>query len=83
MNIIKKFFKNIIKQPDVIQQEIGGYDLDDGVDNTKPEEYLEVKKVVKVDPVKADSEVEKKPGRPKGSSAKKVPAKKTPSKKIS
>jgi hypothetical protein len=85
MNIIKRFFKNIIPSNKGIEEKaskrlsefnIGGYDIDD-----KPEIGEDITEVVKIEPVKVEGEVKKKPGRPKSSSTKKTPAKKTPAKK--
>jgi topoisomerase IA-like protein len=56
---------------------LGGHDIDDKVDTTVVEEIT----VTNAGPTVSESEPKKKPGRPKGSTAKKTPSKKTPSKK--
>jgi hypothetical protein len=84
MNIIKRFFKNIIPSNKGIEEKASkrlpefniGYDIDD-----KPEIGEDIREVVKIEPAKVEGEVKKKPGRPKSSSTKKTPAKKTPAKK--
>lgn len=85
MNIIKRFFKNIIPsnkdQEEIINEtqletKLGGYDLDD-----KGEVVSEEVVIDNVEPTKVEPVVKKKPGRPKGSTSKKTPAKKTPAKK--
>lgn len=75
MNIIKRFFKNIIPSNKSSKEILGGHDLDD-----KLEVEEEISEIVKIEVTKTEGEVKKKPGRPKGSTAKKTPSKKTPSK---
>jgi len=80
MNFIKRFFKNIIPANKTLEEKvskrIGGFDLDD-----QPDVQEDISEIVKIEPTKVDGEVKKKPGRPKGSTAKKTPSKKTPAKK--
>jgi hypothetical protein len=85
MNIIKRFFKNIVPSNKTLEEKvskriteptIGGFDLDDQTDVQE-----DISKIVKIEPTKVGGEVKKKPGRPKGSTAKKTPSKKTPAKK--
>lgn len=86
MNIIKRFFRNIIPSKNentvVEKQELGGFDIDDHtVTNVTPVEVEEdISEIVKIEP-STPKPVKKSPGRPKGSTSKKTPSKKTPSKK--
>ena len=82
MNFIKKIFRR--KKSTT---KLGGYDLDDKghavyVESSGPEELVEPEsEIVKIEKIEKPAEVKKKPGRPKGSTAKKAPAKKTAAKK--
>lgn len=90
MNIIKRFFKNIIPSNETsgktYEEKVskrfppefntGGNDLDDKIEVASQEDIIDQTVPNKVEPV-----AKKKPGRPKGSTNKKTPSKKTPSKK--
>jgi len=86
MNIIKRFFRNIIPSKNentiVEEQKLGGFDIDDHtVTNVTPVELEEdISEIVKIEP-SAPKPAKKSPGRPKGSTSKKTPSKKTPAKK--
>lgn len=83
MKFIKKFFINLTRNTEPTKmvkndssKKIGGHDLDDkgGLKDSE-------KKDSATGPDSVSGEVKKKPGRPKGATAKKTPSKSTPSKK--